>query len=98
MYTFDPQGCEQKKYYFLLGPLFGHNVSIELTKSKLRMTTTPLISIIGASSAITVSLIGAWLANRNSIVLQTKKLKEDHYIGYIEALHNNMTFDQTNEM
>lgn len=61
------------------------------------MTTTILISIIGALSAITVSLIGAWLANRNSIILQTKKLKEEHYIAYIEALHNNMTFDPTNE-
>jgi len=61
------------------------------------MTTALWISITGAMSAIIVSLVGAWLANRNSIVLQTRKLKEDHYIGYIEALHNNMTFDETNE-
>jgi hypothetical protein len=47
-----------------------------------------LISIIGALTAITVSFIGAAFANRNSIVLQGRKLKEDHYIGYIEALHN----------
>ena len=59
--------------------------------------TPLLISIIGALAAITVSFIGAWLANRNSIILQTRKLKEDHYISYIEALHNNMTFDATNE-
>lgn len=52
------------------------------------MTTAILISILGAISAITVSFIGAWLANRNSIVLQTRKLKEEHYVAYIEALHN----------
>lgn len=46
------------------------------------------ISIIGAVSAIMVSLIGAWLANKNSIVLQTRKLKEEHYVNYIEAIHN----------
>jgi hypothetical protein len=52
------------------------------------MTITLLISIIGAISAILVSLIAAKLATRNSIVLQTRKLKEDHYIAYMEALHN----------
>jgi hypothetical protein len=52
------------------------------------MTTTLLISVIGALSAIIVSLIGARLAYRNSIVLQIRKLKEEHYISYIEALHD----------
>ena len=61
------------------------------------MTTALLVSIIGALTAISVSLIGAWFANRNSIVLQTIKLKEDHYIAYIEALHNNVTIDETYE-
>jgi hypothetical protein len=60
------------------------------------MTPAIAISLIGAVSAIFVSIVGAWLANRNSIVLQTRKLKEDHYIGYIEALHNNMSYDETN--
>jgi len=46
------------------------------------------ISILGAISAILVSMIGVWLANRNSIVLQTRKLKKEHYVAYIEALHN----------
>jgi len=50
---------------------------------------TPLfISIIGALSAITVSILGAWYTNRNNIVLQTRKLKEDHYVSFIEALHD----------
>lgn len=52
------------------------------------ISTTLLISILGALSAITVSVIGAWFANRNNIVLQTRKLKEDHYVSYIEALHD----------
>jgi hypothetical protein len=46
-----------------------------------------IISIFGAVSAILVSFIGAFLANRNNLVLQTRKLKEDHYISYVEALH-----------
>jgi|SRR5690606_20788585 len=52
------------------------------------MSTEILISITGAASAITLSIIGAYLANRNSIILQTRKLKEEHYVSYIEALHN----------
>lgn len=47
-----------------------------------------LISIFGALSAIAVSILGAWLANKNNIVLQTRKLKEEHYVGYLEALHH----------
>ena len=51
------------------------------------MSTPLIISIFGAISAILVSVIGAFLANRNNLVLQTRKLKEDHYITYVEALH-----------
>ncbi len=46
-----------------------------------------IISILGAASAIIVSIIGAWLANKNSITLQTRKLKENHYVRFMEALH-----------
>jgi hypothetical protein len=52
------------------------------------MTTPLLISIASGTFAIFVSFIGAWFANRNSIILQTRKLKEEHYVAYIEALHN----------
>ena len=52
------------------------------------MTTEVLISVVGAFTAITVSVIGAYLANKNSIVLQTRKLKEEHYVSYFETLHN----------
>lgn len=46
------------------------------------------ISLIGAFVAVSVSIIGAYLANKNSIILQTRKLKEEHYIAYIESLHD----------
>lgn len=45
------------------------------------------IAIVGALSAITVSVIGALLTQKNSIVLEYRKLKEAHYVQYIEALH-----------
>lgn len=51
------------------------------------MSIEIMISILGAISAISVSILGAWLTNRNSINLQNKKLKEEHYIAYLEALH-----------
>ncbi|MDR0973923.1 MAG: hypothetical protein LBM61_08080 [Prevotellaceae bacterium] len=52
------------------------------------MTTELLISIIGAFVAVTVSIIGFILTNRSNIILQTRKLKEEHYFSFIEALHN----------
>jgi hypothetical protein len=56
-----------------------------------------LISILGSITAIIVSFIGAFLANRNSIILQTKKLKEEHYVSYMEALHNIASDNYNNE-
>lgn len=47
-----------------------------------------IISILGAISAIIVAIIGAILSNKSSNMLQLRKLKEEHYISYIEALHN----------
>lgn len=47
-----------------------------------------LISISGACTAILVSIISALLSNRNSNAFQIRKLKEEHYISYIESLHN----------
>lgn len=62
-----------------------------------QMTTALLISIIGTFTAISVSLIGAWLANRNSVILQTRRLKEDHYIKFIEALHYLLADNNNND-
>lgn len=47
-----------------------------------------VISISGACAAIVVSILGALLSNKNSNAIQIRKLKEEHYISYIEALHN----------
>ena len=47
-----------------------------------------LISVLGAISAIIVAVVGAFLSNKNSNILQLRNLKEAHYISYIEALHN----------
>lgn len=51
------------------------------------MSTEIWISILGALTAIIVSTIGAYLANRNSVILQIRKLKEEHYTSFIELLH-----------
>jgi hypothetical protein len=46
------------------------------------------VSIVGAFVAILVSVIGAILSYKYSINLQTRKLKEEHYIVFFESLHN----------
>ncbi len=48
-----------------------------------------LISLLGALTAVIVSVIGAFLANRNSIILQIRKRKEEGYTTFLEALHEN---------
>lgn len=47
-----------------------------------------VISVLGAISAILVAVVGAILSNKNNNILQLRKIKEEHYISYIEALHN----------
>ena len=47
-----------------------------------------IISVLGAISAVIVAVIEAILSNKNSNMLQLRKLKEEHYISYIESLHN----------
>ena len=47
-----------------------------------------LMSVLGAASAILLAIIGAVLSNKNSNKLQIRKLKEEYYISYIEALHS----------
>lgn len=44
------------------------------------------ISIIGALASIAVALFGAILAYKNSIKIELRKSKEDHYTSYIDAL------------
>ncbi len=52
------------------------------------MITNSLISITGAVAAVVISLVGARHNFRYNILLQNRKLKEDHYVAYLEALHN----------
>lgn len=52
-----------------------------------------VISVIGALSAIVVATVGAFMANKNSNVLQIRKLKQEHYILFFEALHNNAAYN-----
>ena len=47
-----------------------------------------IISVLGAISAVIVAVIGAILSKKNSNMFQLRKLKEEHYISYIESLHN----------
>jgi len=47
-----------------------------------------IISISGAIAAILVAVVGALLSNKNNNTLQLRKLKEEHYTSYFEALHN----------
>ena len=47
-----------------------------------------IISVLGAISAVIVAVTGAILSNKNSNMLQLRKLKEEHYASYIESLHN----------
>ena len=47
-----------------------------------------IISIIGAFSAILIAVIGAIFSHKHNNDLQILKLKEEHYVSYIESLHN----------
>lgn len=47
-----------------------------------------VISIIGALTAVIVALIGTLLSYRHTNKIEILKLKEEHYISYIQALHN----------
>lgn len=62
------------------------------------MTNEILISLIASSSAILVSLVTAFFSYRNSVILKNKTLKEEHYIQYLEALHNNAAQNSTESL
>ena len=56
-----------------------------------------IIAIIGAISAIIIAIIGAILSYRHNNALQVLKLKEEHYVSYIEALHNLCVYNTDKE-
>jgi len=51
------------------------------------MTNEILISTIGAFVAILVAIASAWLAHKNNLSFQNKKLKGEHYMEFVRALH-----------
>lgn len=46
------------------------------------------VAIIAGLFSISVSLLGTIFLNLSNTKLQTRKLKEEHYVRYMEALHN----------
>ncbi len=44
-----------------------------------------VVAIIAGLFSISVAIFGAAFINVNNIKLQTRKLKEEHYVRYIEA-------------
>lgn len=55
------------------------------------------IAVIGALVSISISIVGALLSINNSITLKTRELREDHYVRYVEALHNLASNDKSDE-
>ena len=47
-----------------------------------------VVAIIAGLFSICVAIFGAVFVNLNNVKLQTRRLKEDHYVRYIEAVHN----------
>lgn len=47
-----------------------------------------VVAIIAGLFSICVAIFGAVFININNLKLQTRKLKEDHYVRYIESVHN----------
>ncbi len=47
-----------------------------------------VVAIIAGLFSISVSIFGAVFINVNNVKLQTRKLKEEHYVRYIESVHN----------
>lgn len=56
-----------------------------------------IISVIGAISAVIVAVIGAFITYQHNNDVQIYKLKEEHYILYMEALHNLATNNENEE-
>ena len=46
-----------------------------------------IIAIIGAATSLSIAVFGAIYLNVNNVKLQNRKLKEEHYVNYITALH-----------
>lgn len=47
-----------------------------------------VVAIIAGLFSICVAIFGSVFININNAKLQTRKLKEEHYVRYLEAMHN----------
>ncbi len=47
-----------------------------------------VVAIIAGLFSICVAIFGAVFININNLKMQTRKLKEEHYVRYLEAVHN----------
>lgn len=47
-----------------------------------------VLAIIAGLFSICVAIFGAVFVNLNNTKMQTRKLKEEHYVKYIESVHN----------
>ncbi len=47
-----------------------------------------VVAIIAGLFSICVAIFGSVFININNAKLQTRKLKEEHYVRYLEAVHN----------
>lgn len=55
------------------------------------------VAISGAVISIIIAVISAILSRHNDIALQTRKLKEEHYINFIESLHSLMSLNNNSK-
>ncbi len=47
-----------------------------------------VVAVIAGMFSVCVAIFGAVLVNVNNTKMQTRKLKEEHYVNYLEAIHN----------
>lgn len=48
-------------------------------------------------TSIVIAVLGAVIVNINDLKMQNRKLKEQHYVSYLEALHNLATDNKNTE-
>ena len=64
-----------------------NKVMIFLILTRERKIMDYIIAIIGAATSIVIAVLGSIYVNVNNIKMQNRKLKEEHYINYIQGLH-----------
>ena len=57
-----------------------------------------LIALIGTASAVITVAITNYFAKKNQAKLEERKLKEEYYLAFIEALSSSAIFEPTDEV